>query len=212
MSFVRAKIKEIDPDTGVELEVCFNPREYVFTKVAPWAEHNIQGLDAPKYEWTSGQAMMLNVELMFDAYELEGEARDVRQWTDKLEVFQLVNPDVHRPPILLFVWGDKLQFKCVLRNLSLRFTMFLDSGTPVRAVATCSFMEYSTPEEQLQSKPRHSPDHTKRRVVKEGDTLSWIAGKEYGNAGEWRIIADANGIDDPMHLTVGRELLIPPLY
>ena len=33
-----------------------------------------------------------------------------------------------------------------------------------------------------------------------------------GNASEWRIIAHANGIDDPMHLTVGRELLIPPLY
>jgi len=33
--------------------------------------------------------------------------------------------------------------------------------------------------------------------VKQGDTLAWIAGKEYGNPSEWRIIADANGIDDP---------------
>lgn len=209
MGLVKAKIEDVD-DVGLSLEVCFNPKEYTFTKVAPWSEHNIQGFDAPKYEWTSGQAMMLNVELFFDAYE--AEERDVRQWTDKLEVMQLVNPDLHRPPILLFVWGEKLQFKCVLRNLALRFTMFLDDGTPVRAVANCQFMEYSTPEEQLQAKPRHSPDHTKRRVVKEGDTLSWIAGKEYGNPSEWRIIAEANGIDDPLHLTVGRELLIPPLY
>jgi len=209
MGLVKAKIEDVD-DVGLSLEVCFNPKEYTFTKVAPWSEHNIQGFDAPKYEWTSGQAMMLNVELFFDAYE--AEERDVRQWTDKLEVMQLVNPDLHRPPILLFVWGEKLQFKCVLRNLALRFTMFLDDGTPVRAVANCQFMEYSTPEEQLQAKPRHSPDHTKRRVVKEGDTLSWIAGKEYGNPSEWRIIAEANGIDDPIHLTVGQELLIPPLY
>ncbi len=210
MAIVKAKIKDLDTES--ELTVCFNPREYTFSKVAPWAEHNIQGLDAPKYEWTSGQAMLLQVELLFDAYEEEGDARDVRTWTDKLEIFQLVNPDLHRPPILLFVWGDKMQFKCVLRNLAIRFTMFLDDGTPVRARATCEFTEYSTPEEQLQAKPRHSPDHTKRRVVKEGDTLSWIAGKEYGNPGEWRIIAEANGINDPMHLTVGRELLIPPLY
>ncbi|MBX3472600.1 MAG: LysM peptidoglycan-binding domain-containing protein [Planctomycetes bacterium] len=210
MSLVKAEIKNLD--TNASLTVCFNPREYVFSKTAPWAEHHIQGLDAPAYEWTSGAPMKLDVELFFDAYELEGEARDVRQWTDELEVFQLVNADKHRPPILLFVWGKKLNFKCVLRNLSLRFTMFLDDGTPVRAVASCSFMEYSTPEEQLQSKPRHSPDHTKRRIVKQGDTLSWIAGKEYGNPAEWRIIADANGIDDPMNLTVGQELLIPPLY
>ncbi len=210
MSLVKAEIQNLD--TQATLSVCFNPKEYTFSKNAHWAEHNIHGLDAPLYQWTSGAAMKLNVELFFDAYELEGEARDVRQWTDELEVMQLVNPDVHRPPILLFIWGKKLKFKCILQQLSLRFTMFLDDGTPVRAVANCVFAEYSPREEQLQGKPRHSPDHTKRRVVKQGDTLSWIAGKEYGNPSEWRVIAEANGIDDPMHLTVGQELLIPPLY
>ena len=210
MGLVKAKIN--NTDTGDDLEVCFNPREYTLSKRAPWAEHNIQGLDSPKYEWTSGQAMMLNVELLFDAYELDGAARNARQWTDKLQEMQLVNGDLHRPPILLFLWGKKLNFKCVLKNTSIRFTMFLDDGTPVRAVAACQFMEYVEPTMDLKAKVRHSPDHTKRRIVKEGDTLSWIAGKEYGNPSEWRIIADANGIDDPMHLTVGRELLIPPLY
>jgi LysM repeat protein len=210
MSLVKAQIKNLD--TEAALDVCFNPREYTFSKSAPWAEHNVQGLDAPNQEWTSGAPMKLNVELFFDAYELEGDARDCRTWTDQLEVMQLVNPDKHRPPILLFVWGKKLNFKCILTQMSIRFTMFLDDGTPVRAIATCTFTEFSPPEEQLQAKPRHSPDHTKRRVVKQGDTLAWIASKEYGNPGEWRIIADANGIDDPMNLTVGQELLIPPLY
>lgn len=210
MGLVKAKIKEIDPDSGNELEVCFNPKEYTFSKVAPWAEHHIHGFDSPKYEWTSGMPMVLNVELFFDAYEAED--RNVRQWTDKLEIMQLVNKEAHRPPVLLFVWGEKLQFKCVLKELAIRYTMFLDDGTPVRAVANCKFMEFAPPEEQLQRNPRHSPDHTKRRVVKEGDTLSWIAGKEYGNPAEWRVIAQANGIDDPLHLTVGQELLIPPLY
>ncbi|MBI3724445.1 LysM peptidoglycan-binding domain-containing protein [bacterium] len=156
--------------------------------------------------------MILTVELFFDVYEKKGEERDVRKLTDKIEDFAFVNPDKHRPPILLFCWGKKLQFRCVLKNLSQRFTMFLDDGTPVRAVLNCVFSEYTPPEEQLQGKPRHSPDHTKRRVVKQGDTLSWIAGKEYGNPAEWRIIADANGIDDPMGLTPGQELVIPPLY
>ena len=210
MALTKAEIQDLD--TNEKLTVCFNPREYTLTKLAPWAEHNIQGLDAPKYEWTSGQAMMLNVELFFDAYELEGADQDVRKWTDKLEIFQLVNRDLHRPPILLFIWGKKLNFKCVLKSMALRYTMFTEDGTPVRAIANCQFMEYSTPEEQLQRNPRHSPDHTKRRVVKEGDTLSWIAGKEYGNPSEWRIIAEANGIDDPISLTIGQELLIPPLY
>jgi len=210
MSLVKAQIKNLDTEATVD--VCFNPREYTFSKTAPWAEHNIQGLDSPAYEWTSGAPMKLNIELFFDAYELEGEARDVRQWTDQLEIMQLVNPDKHRPPILLFIWGKKLNFKCLLQHLTTRFTMFLDDGTPVRAISTATFTEFTPPEEQLQAKPRHSPDHTKRRVVKQGDTLAWIASKEYGNPAEWRIIAEANGIDDPLNLAVGQELLIPPLY
>ena len=48
--------------------------------------------------------------------------------------------------------------------------------------------------------------------AQEKTPLILIAGKEYGNPAEWRIIAEANGIDDPIHLTIGQELLIPPLY
>jgi len=199
-------------DTGEVLTVDYNPREYTFSKVAPWVEHHIQGMDAPAYQWTCGSPRQLNMELLFDAYEEEGDARNVRLQTDKLELFQMVDGDLHRPPILLIIWGDKLHFRCLLRSLSTRFTMFLPSGVPVRAVANCQFTEFTPPEDQLQKEVRHSPDHTKRRVVKQGDTLSWIAGKEYGNPAEWRIIADANGISDPMRLRVGQELLIPPLY
>lgn len=206
----KAKIKNLD--TNEETEVCFNPKEYTFEKAAPWKEHNIQGLDAPAYEWTSGAPMHLSVELFFDVYEKTGDDRDVRKFTDALEQMAHVNPDKHRPPILLFCWGKKLQFRCFLKHLTQRFTLFLEDGTPVRAVLNCLFLEYTPPEEQLQGKPRHSPDHTKRRVVKQGDTLAWIAGKEYGNPAEWRIIADANGIDDPLNLVPGTELLIPPLY
>jgi nucleoid-associated protein YgaU len=210
MGLVKAEIKNLD--TSDSLTVKFNPKEYTFEKSAPWKEHQIQGLDSPAYEWTSGAPMQLQVELFFDVYEEQGAARDVRTFTDKIENMAIVNPDKHRPPILLFCWGKKLQFRCLLKHLTQRFTMFLDDGTPVRAVLQCQFTEFTPPEEQLKGKPRHSPDHTKRRVVKQGDTLAWIAGKEYGNPAEWRIIADANGIDDPMNLTPGQELLIPPLY
>jgi nucleoid-associated protein YgaU len=210
VALVKAEIQNLD--TGDKIPVKFNPKEYTFEKVAPWKEHNIQGLDSPAYEWTSGAPMVLTVELFFDVYEEKGAARDVRTFTDAIENLAFVNPDKHRPPILLFCWGKKLQFRCLLKALTQRFTMFLDDGTPVRAVLNASFTEFTPPEEQLKGKPRHSPDHTKRRVVKQGDTLAWIAGKEYGNPAEWRIIADANGIEDPMNLTPGQELLIPPLY
>ena len=47
-------------------------------------------------------------------------------------------------------------------------------------------------------------------VVKPGDTLRGIAEKFYGDASLDDVIADANGIDDPMQLSAGQELIIPP--
>ena len=195
-----------------QFDIMFNPKEYTFEKVTPWAEHNNQGLDAPILEFTSGGPLVLTVELFFDSYELKGGDHDVRKFTTQVEDLAFVNNEFHRPPVLLFCWGKALQFRCILRSLTQRFTMFEADGTPVRAVLNCSFVEYSPEDLQLKGNPRHSPDHTKRRVVKQGDTLSWIAGKEYGNPAAWRIIADANRIDDPMNLTPGQELLIPPLF
>jgi len=46
-------------------------------------------------------------------------------------------------------------------------------------------------------------------VVEEGDTLAEIAEKELGSADEWKVIASANGIDDPKTLRVGQKLKIP---
>ncbi len=49
-------------------------------------------------------------------------------------------------------------------------------------------------------------------TVKAGDSLSAIAKREYGDAGAWRRIYDANRdqIDDPDLIHPGQELKIPP--
>jgi len=207
MGLQKARIKNVD--TGDEMEVKFNPREYTFEKASPWKPHHNQGLDSPDQQWTSGEPLLLHIELFFDVFEEKD--KDVREYTDKVEELAHVNPDKHRPPICLITWGKSLKFQCLLTSLSQRFTKFREDGTPVRAICTCIFREYTPPKEQLKAAPRHSADHFKRRVVKQGDTLTWIAGKEYGNPGRWRVIADANKIDDPMHLIPGQELIIPPI-
>ena len=38
-----------------------------------------------------------------------------------------------------------------------------------------------------------------------------IAFREYDDPAQWRRIAEANGIDDPLALQPGRRLLIPPI-
>ena len=43
-----------------------------------------------------------------------------------------------------------------------------------------------------------------------GDTLHSVAYAEYGNPGFWRVLAEANGVDDPLRIAPGTALLIPP--
>ena len=47
-------------------------------------------------------------------------------------------------------------------------------------------------------------------TVAEGDRLDWIAYQEYGEASEWRRIAEANHLADPLALRPGMTLAIPP--
>jgi nucleoid-associated protein YgaU len=54
---------------------------------------------------------------------------------------------------------------------------------------------------------------TELYTVKEGDTLSAIAKKFYGDAGKYMVIYEANKDligDDPGLIKVGQELKIPP--
>ena len=48
-------------------------------------------------------------------------------------------------------------------------------------------------------------------TVRRGQSLADIAADEYDNPAEWRRIADANQIDDPMALAPGMKLIVPPI-
>lgn len=195
-------------DTNEEIEVMFNPKEYVLEKKTPWSEINTFGLDSPPVQFTMGERKRLSMELFFDTSE---EKTDVRSYTNKVETLMLVNAQEHRPPILRFSWGS-LSFDCVLEDLVQRFTLFGNDGTPLRAICKVVFKEYATAATQLSNTRRESADHTKRMALREGETLSSLSAREYNDSRKWRAIADANNIDDPENLEPGTIVELPPLY
>lgn len=195
-------------DTNDEIEVMFNPKEYVLEKKTPWTEINTFGLDSPPVQFTMGERKRLSMELFFDTSE---EKTDVRDYTTKVETLMLVNAQEHRPPILRFSWGS-LSFDCVLEDLVQRFTLFGNDGTPLRAICKVVFKEYATAATQLSETRRESADHTKRMALREGETLSALSAREYNDSRKWRAIADANNIDDPENLEAGTIVELPPLY
>lgn len=206
----------VDPSRGLpaSFEVQFNPTEYTLQKGAQIAEIAVPGLDSPILQFIRGQNEKLTLDLFFDTtlQGMDESAKDVRDLTNSIYQLVKIQPATHAPPRILFYWGDGLFFKAIVESVQQKFTLFNPLGIPLRATLSVSFREYKTLEEQIEELNAKSSDHTKRRVVKRGETLSKIAGDEYRDPNEWRRIADANPSEtaDLRRLRPGTVLEIPP--
>ncbi|THF73419.1 LysM peptidoglycan-binding domain-containing protein [Cohnella fermenti] len=190
------------------VDVLFNPSEYSLDSANQYSWKTIPGLSMPIPHFVSGEASTLTMDLFFDSYEAQ---TDVRKHTMKIVGLLDVDKDLHAPPLCKFVWGS-LQFKGIVEKVVQKYTMFLDSGLPVRATLTVTFREVQSVKEQYKNIPRQSADRTKQRTIKQGDQLWQIAAEEYEDPGLWREIARANGISNPKKLEPGSVIKIPRLY
>ena len=86
MALEKAIISNLDK--GEDIEVMFNPKEYIMEKKTPWSEVNVFGMDSPPVQFTMGERKRLNMELFFDTSE---DKTDVRDFTSKVEELMLVN-------------------------------------------------------------------------------------------------------------------------
>ncbi len=212
--FIRGTMRgsqvEFSPEPSSMFRVCFNPSEYTVSKRTNYAEAAIPGLDAPLLQFNRGEAGTLAVELLLDTYTY-GRQEDVRTaYVDKLETFLLVDRELHAPPPCKVVWGS-LEFVGLLEDMEKRYVLFLEDGTPVRARVTLRFKEFVSVAMQLSRTPRSSPDRRKVHLVRRGETLWQLAYEAYGAARYWKVIAEANAIENPRVLTPGKRLVLPPL-
>jgi hypothetical protein len=205
-------------DTGDRFEVLFNPDEYSLNKDNNFAQAAIAGLSAPLLQFVHGNLRTLEMELFFDSYEEHRRAGrtltpalgDVRKLTQPVVDLMAINPDTHAPPVLLFAWGG-LTFNGVLARVAQRFTMFLETGVPVRAKLQVTFNEWKSPLQEAKEIKRQTATFTRIYQVGQGETLSGIANRFYSDPGLWRPLAIANELEDPRRLEPGLRLSIPPL-
>lgn len=208
MSLEKAMIIIMRGSSQEQVEVMFNPNEYSLESGNQYSWKTIPGLNQPIAQFVSGEATSLTMELFFDTSETW---EDVRDYTKKITGLLDVDKDLHAPPLVKFVWSS-LSFKGVVEKVSQRFTMFLPTGRPVRAMLNVTFRAVASITEQFKQIPRQSADRTKQRTIKQGDQLWQIAAEEYEDPGLWREIARANGITNPKHLVPGTVIKIPRLY
>jgi hypothetical protein len=211
--------------------VLYNPESYTQERWARYSETAGIASNAASTQFVHGTVENLRMELFFDTFSSGQEVggsmgdkakflanslalsplkMDVRKYTSKIYDLMIIDSSTHVPPLLKIEWGS-LQFKGHLVSCYQKFTKFNETGVPVRAVLDVTFKQHVEPTKVAEMRPNESPDTAKYRLVRQGDSLWALAGKEYGDCAQWRAVARANGLENPRRLTSGETIKLPAL-
>ena len=206
MALTKAVIVNLDAPPGTPpLPVMFNPPKYSLSKTNQFAEIKIPGLASSVLQFVNGDAKSLSIELFFDTTD---SGRDVRGFTAPIANLTEPDPVTRAPPRLLLLWAS-LAFSCYLISVRQEFDFFDALGVPLRARLNVDFKGHDTLGQLLAAPPLALVEQTSHYVAKLGDTLQGIAAAVYQDPGQWRRIAQANGIDDPRSIPSGLNLQVP---
>lgn len=212
MSETKATIFQVD-DTSKKVECQFNPKEYSINKQVKWIYQVVDGKNVGDPEFGGGEAQDFEVDLVFDSTDTGNDVRN--KYSQLIEMAQIDTTKTDattgkgEPPECQFQWGNYLSFKGVIKAINQNFVLFKGDGTPLRAKVKVTFSE--TAQATPGQNPTTRTEYRKVWVVREGESLQWIAYKEYGDPGQWRFIAETNNLDNPMDLHPGQVLKLVPL-
>jgi len=208
----------LEVEGGETIPCLFNPEQLQISRSNTWDGGDELNVEPPSLSFVGAGSGELSLDLFFDT---TSDGTPVTRYTGKLMGLMDVNPDLPgsdesslsvRPPYVIFHWGDLHAFKAVVTDLSLSFTYFAASGTPLRARASLTLLQYEPsnafgPQNPTSGTPKPQRVHR----VQSGETLDRIAARYYGDSTRWRTLADANAIGDPLSLRPGSLLSVPRL-
>ncbi len=191
--------------------VHFNPQ----TLRLSYANQN-RGGDQPKgkvTQFVGTGTSKLSVELVFDT---SASGDDVRKIVEKIVGFikPIKRGSKRVPPGIRFEWGAFI-FRGVVDGIQETLEYFSESGVPLRAAVGLSIarqdiqFDYGTPLAGGAGAPG-APGGATAPVqplapALADDSVQSVAGRA-GRSGDWKAIAAANDIDDPLRLAAGTFL------
>jgi nucleoid-associated protein YgaU len=195
------------------LYFAFNPKTLSYTKTAQWSRTaSASAPQAASVQWKGAGPRKISIEVLIDdSTSSDGDVTAAAEF-----LFSLLVPTSDSisggtgasAPYVLFGWGKQIPLVAVATSVTVNYNMFHVYGTPYRAIATVALEEVDV------GLPKQNPTsgslvRTRSRRVRPGDSLPLIAHQEWRNPFAWRRIAEANGIDDPLRLPAGTEILVP---
>ncbi len=136
-------------ETDISVEAQYNPKELQIDKSVPWQKHNKANANGLQLEFTGAEGRTMSVDLLFDGYE---EKESILSKVSTLETLATVRDEsstqdaMRRPHHCVVVWGTVMgggdsKFKCVIEQISTKYTMFSHDGIPLRATVTLKLKE-----------------------------------------------------------------------
>jgi hypothetical protein len=198
---------------GKEVEAQFNPE----TLKLSFANEN-KGGDQPggnTKQFVGSASSKMSVELLFDT---TADGSDVRKKTEKVAHFIMAKSQRNRsnkrvPPRVRFEWGSFI-FEGVVDSMDETLDYFSEQGVPLRATVGLNlsrddlvfvFGEPGRAGGGTLGTAAGAPGTTPLEPARPGESLQSMAGRK-GNSSDWKAIATANDIDDPLRLPAGTLL------
>jgi hypothetical protein len=217
--FQRAKL---EIEGGDAIECAFNPQSYAVSKTNVWNFKPTTGVDLPDGEFGGGLPRLTKLSLLLDVSLLSPD-QSVKDTSNKL--LKMMETDGGGgggggsvPPFVTFRWGSVDLPKSVPVSLTIQYILFHPNGEPIRATVDLELAQAekaSTASSGGGNEPQNPTTRAHRRMrvhrIRDGDTLQSLAYEAYGDPTRWRTIAEANDIDNPLHLRAGAELTVPRL-
>lgn len=193
-------------DTNEIVNFMFNPFEYTLSKSNTWQDKPVTGENVPYINFQQGGAIKLKLTLHFDS---QATGKDVRTFTDKLWKMVLINESKvdaktgkGQPPPVVFDWG-KLHFKAVITSLSQHFTLFTETGIPLRCSVDVDLQQYiDEPGEMGTAQAGGSAPASAPVTAVQGQRLDNMT----KNPNDQRKVAEKNNINNPLKVPNGTKL------
>jgi nucleoid-associated protein YgaU len=215
-ALLNAKIIPIDPP-GIPVVFSYNPKDMKWKRKAATRRMVKEG-GKDKEQWTGSGARSLS---------FLGHLEGPQAYPFATQLLEMMTPSAgllsmlsalggfggstgvekEKPNTLLFQWGPVFM-QCWMKDCTVTYKRFHISGIPVRAECQISLEEipFKLPGQNPTS--GGLPGREQHTVVA-GENLVGIATGTYGQPGQWRAVAEANGIDDPFAVRPGANLFMP---
>jgi len=210
----RAPYQPPGPVVGKALTFQFNPDTLTLSKNTGWVRHDAKAAkEVGVPEFTGAQPRRLTAELFLDSTEkhdggTQAAVETLMSWC--APTARSTESDAPSAPWVRFAWGTftTVSFFGYIEGVEATYSLFDPDGSPLRATCSITITEAAGP---VRGQNPTSGGLGTRRVhrVVGGDSLESLAHAEYGDPAAWRVIARANGIDDPARVPVGTLLLVP---